>query len=151
MKRDQIFWAAARVFIGFVFAYAGFSKLIEPIENFRGAIVEYDVFPYAWVNVIAHVTPWMELIFGAFLCLGYAPRWSAAGVCLLSLGLIITLASSNVLIHSGSKVCGCFGQNSLIRLTVRQMFVFDIFSFLITLKLSNKKSFPWSVHSLLKG
>ncbi len=151
MKRDQFFWIAVRVFIGFVFAYAGFSKLIEPVENFRGTIVEFDVFPYAWVNVIAHVIPWMELIFGTFLLLGYLPRWSAAGVCLLSLGLMIVLASSDVLIHSGSKVCGCFGQNSLIRLTVRQMFVFDIFSFLIALKLASKKSFPWSLHSVLKG
>ena len=29
------FWCLARISVGFIFAYAGFSKLNEPIENLR--------------------------------------------------------------------------------------------------------------------
>lgn len=149
-KRSDLFWFIARILIGFIFVYAGFSKLTEPIENFRGAITEYDVFPYAWVPLIALVVPWIELILGAFLLVGYAPKWSSRGIALLSLGLVIMLASSDMLIHSGSKICGCFGQNGPIRLTLHQVFAMDIVFFLLSLKLSGQKSFLWSLDSWLK-
>ena len=146
---SQVFWFVVRVFVGFVYAYAGFTKLIEPIENFRGSIMEYEFFPLALVPVIAHVIPWFEFIMGVFLLLGYAPKLSANAIALLSVGFVLLLASSDVLLKEGSKFCGCFGQNALIKLTVRQVFVMDCMIFFASLKMASLKKHIWSLDAVL--
>src|SRR4051812_17610169 len=93
----------ARLFMGVIFTYAGFTKLLEPMGNFRGAIADYEVFPYAIVPLIAYVLPWIEFVFGIFMLIGYAPRISALVLALLSFGFMIVLGSSNALLESSGK------------------------------------------------
>ncbi len=150
MKLKDILWVAARVFIGFVFAYAGYSKLTAPWENFRGAIASYEVIPYALVPLIARIMPWFELGAGVFMILGYAPKASAILTAMMSLGFLIVLGASNVLFESGGKDCGCFGEGALIHLTVHQIFLLDLFDFFASLKLASLKDYPVSLDRLLK-
>ena len=135
MKIPPGIWLLARVFTGLVYFYAGASKLLDPIENFRGAVAQYDVVPYVLVPAIAVVLPWLEFLFGAFLILGYAVRVSAFVLGGLSLGFLLVLGSSNVLLDAGGADCGCFGERALIHLTVHQVFLLDLLNFFITLKL----------------
>ena len=142
-------WLVARIFLGFVFAYAGFSKLIEPIENFRGAVAQYGVVPYSVIPVVAMVMPWVELIFGVFLILGYAPRISALALTLMSLAFLIVLGSSNILTQGGSITCGCFGEGGL-QLTMKQIFILDIVDTVIGVCLITVKSHWLSLDGWLR-
>lgn len=139
MKKSYWPWFAARVFMGLIFAYAGYSKLIMPYENFRGALAHYEVIPYPLTAPIAYILPWCELFFGVFLILGYLPRISAAALGFFSLCFLIVLGASNVLLESGGKDCGCFGQGGPIHLTVHQVFLLDLLNLFLGIKLFSLK------------
>ncbi len=142
-------WLTGRIFMGTVFAYAGYTKLMEPYENFRGAIAHYEVIPYALTGPIARALPWFELFFGVFLILGYLPRISALTLAFFSLVFLVIMGASNVLFDSGGKDCGCFGEGGLIHLTVHQVFFLDILNFFLGLKLYSLKDHAFSLHRRL--
>lgn len=148
MKKDLL-WFFVRVLIGFIFAYAGFTKLMSPMENFRGMIASYEVFPYEIVPAIAMALPWIEFILGSFLILGYAPRLSFMASAALALGFLLVLGASNAILEGGGKDCGCFGENSPIRLTVHQVFFMDLTIFFLSLKLSRVNRHFFSLDSFL--
>ena len=150
MKSNSWVWFMARLFVGIVFAYSGLTKLLAPIENFRGAIAEYQALPYAVVPFIALVLPWLEFIFGIFMILGYAIPLGAAVLSFLSLAFLLVLGASNVLLYSPWKDCGCFGQTGPIHLKVWQVFLLDLINFSIGLKLFLSKSHPVSLDRLFR-
>lgn len=138
-----------RVWIGFIFAYAGYSKLMEPAANFRGSLADYQVIPYAWLGFISMTVPWIEFISGIFMILGLAVPLTAlvqAGMCFCFLTVI---GSSDLLLESAGKECGCFGLTSPIRLTVWQVFVMDIINFAIAIKLILDKKSAFSLDGFL--
>lgn len=141
-------WFYGRIFVGLVFAYAGFTKLSAPIENFRGVLTHYEIIPYAFVPWIAAILPWIEITAGSFMILGYAPRLSAVVLAGLCAGFLLVLGTSDELIK-GAQDCGCFGEGSLIRLSARQVFALDIFNFLLALKLYSIKNHPLSLDGRL--
>ncbi len=143
-------WFLARIFVGLVFVYAGFSKLMEPVENFRAVILQYEVIPYAFAVPIAYVFPWVELIFGAFLILGYAARLSAFVLGLSSLTFLIILGTSNALLEGGASDCGCFGEGSFIHLSTRQVFALDLVNFFLALKLFLTRNHSLSLDEVLR-
>ena len=150
LRLPPIVWFIARLFLGLVFAYSGFSKLMEPMENFRGALAQYAVIPYALSPFIAMIFPWIEFLFGAFLILGFIPRQSALTLGLLSLGFLIVLGSSNILLGHGTDNCGCFGEHGIIHLSIRQVFFLDIFDMALGFKLFSIRDHPWSSDAWLK-
>ena len=146
----RLFWGlAGRVWVGSVFCFAGYFKLMEPVENFRGVLAQYEILPYAGVSWIASGLPWLELIFGVFLILGFAPRPSSLVLALLSLSFLVVLGISLALHKSVPLSCGCFGEGG-IHLTVPQIFFLDLVDFLICLKIFPFKEYPWSLESLMR-
>lgn len=141
-------WFYARIFVGLIFAYAGLTKLMEPYENFRGIIANYAIIPYAFSGIIAQVLPWIEFMTGAFLILGYMPRWSSLIAAGLFFSFLIILGSTDALMVPG-KDCGCFGERALIHLTTRQVFTLDCINFILCLKLYSLKRHPFSLDGLL--
>ncbi|MDD5218583.1 MAG: DoxX family membrane protein [Candidatus Omnitrophica bacterium] len=113
----------ARLSIGFIFAYSGFSKLLAPVENFRGALAAYEIFPSFTLPLIAQFFPWLELIFGVFLILGFASRWSALALAVFSLFFICSLSLSKIMTGVFPAECGCFGEG--IHLKGRQVILLD--------------------------
>lgn len=108
---------------------------MEPVANFRGSLAEYQVIPYAWLTFISLTVPWIEFISGVFMILGLALPLTAlvqAGMCFCFLTVI---GSSQMILESAGKECGCFGLTSPIRLTVWQVFIMDIINFAIAIKL----------------
>ena len=147
-RAGDFFWLCARLFVGFVFAYAGYSKLMEPIENFRGVLAEYRAIPYAAVPAIAAVLPWLELFSGGFLLAGFAMRPSAAAAALICLGFLVVLSASHIFYGSVPASCGCFGESG-IHLTVLQVFFLDLTNLGLSLGLSLQKRHFLSLDALL--
>ena len=148
MKDKTSLWVCARIFYGIVFAYAGFSKLIEPYENFRGMINQYEIIPYAWSTPLAMTLPWIELIFGMFMILGYFPRLTAVVLAGLSTMFLLAIGASNALLDGAGKDCGCFGQAGPIHLKVWQVFIMDFIFLLLSIRFYLAKDHPFSLHSL---
>lgn len=143
-----MFWFAARIFVGGVIAYAGLTKLLEPSVNFEISLMRYGVFPPLWIPWIARILPWVEWILGSFFVVGYLPRLISLGIGLLSLSFLVTLGSSQMFVSSGSADCGCFGTVGF-HLSVHQVFVLDLFNFVVAIRSLFLKNFPWSLESFL--
>lgn len=139
-----------RVFLGLVFAYSGFTKLMEPVENFQGGMAAYEVIPYAIIPFLAHVIPWIEFFFGAFLILGYLPRLSALVLAGMSLSFVFLILITRIKTGSLPADCGCFGEGSLIHLNPFQVLIMDICNTLIGIRLAFYKNPPLSLAAFLK-
>ena len=59
----------ARIILGFIFVYASFDKIVNPIE-FSNAIDNYHITPVISNNIIALVIPWIEFVLGLCLIFG---------------------------------------------------------------------------------
>lgn len=150
MKNKAWLWVLARLFIGAIFTYAGFTKLLDPIENFRGAIAQYEVIPYSMVPMIAVILPWIEVIGGVMMITGYAPKVTASVIGSLCLGFLLILGSSDTFLSKGGHDCGCFGEGSLIHFTMYQIFAVDLLNFVLCIMLFRQKEHAFSLDSLLK-
>ncbi len=138
-----------RIWIGFIFAYAGYSKLMEPIENFRGSLAEYEVLPYAWLTFVSLTVPWVEFISGVFMIAGLALPLTALVQAGMSICFLTVMGSSHILLDSINKECGCFGLTSPIRLTLWQVFIMDFINLVIALKLFTEKKTILSLDGFL--
>lgn len=147
MNSDRL-WYFLRIFVGLILAYAGFIKLLEPSANFEASLLKYGVFSPKWIPWIAQIVPWMEWLLGCLLIVGYAPRLVALGTSILTFSFLVALASSRLLLEAGNSDCGCFGHTGL-HLTMRQIFLVDLLSLGISLRVSFLKKFPLTLHSFL--
>lgn len=60
----------ARLILGGVFVFASFDKILHP-ASFAEAVYRYQILPDGLINLTAIVLPWLELIVGGFLILGF--------------------------------------------------------------------------------
>lgn len=148
LSRTECLLVIARILVGVIFAYAGFFKLIEPPANFEASLIKYAVFPLSWIPLIARIVPWLEWIFGSLLIVGYATRFTAVAICLMSAAFLVTLGSSQLFLDSGGSDCGCFG-GGWLHLSVRQVFFVDLGCLAASLKLASFKSHRWSLDTFL--
>lgn len=140
-----------RIFLGLVFAYSGFTKLMEPVENFQGGMAAYEVIPYGVIPFLAHVIPWIEFLFGAFLILGYLPRVSALVLAAMSWSFVLLILTTRIVTGALPADCGCFGEGSLIHLKPLQVLLMDICNTAIGIRLACLKDHPFSLNLLLKN
>ena len=138
-----------RILIGLVFAYSGYTKLMEPVENFQAAIAAYEIIPYGVVPLIAHVIPWMEIIFGAMMLVGYMTRVSALVLVGMSLSFVFLILITKIMTGALPSDCGCFGEGSLVHLKPLEVFVLDIINTIIGIKLLLIKTHSFSLDSFL--
>ena len=139
-----------RMILGLIFAYSGFTKLMEPVENFQGGMAAYEVIPYAVIPFLAHVIPWIEFLFGSFLILGYLPRVSALVLAAMSFSFVLLIATTRIVTSSLPADCGCFGEGSLIHLKPLQVLLLDLGNTLIGIRLALLKDHPFSLAVFLK-
>ena len=98
-----------RVFIGGYFLYAALPKISEPLA-FATSIGHYGLMPYWMVNAYALIIPWLELLVGGCLVVGYRVRTNAvlAGIMLVMFTFAVTWA-----VVWGLQIdCGCFGADN---------------------------------------
>lgn len=96
---------AARWILGLTFIYASFHKILSPGE-FARIVYGYDLFPYVLINLIAIIIPFLELVAGLALIIGFYPR--AAAIIINGLLLSFMLALTINLIRGHEFDCGCF-------------------------------------------
>jgi uncharacterized membrane protein YphA (DoxX/SURF4 family) len=97
---------AARIALGLVFIGAALPKIGDP-PDFAKAIWAYELFPAWSLNPLALTLPWLELVCGLALCLGFWAR--AAALWTGALLLAFCLALSLNLARNHPVDCGCFG------------------------------------------
>lgn len=104
-KSEKIGFIFARIFMGAVFLYASYDKILHP-QAFAEAVYNYQILPDAAINAAALVLPWVEMVAG--LCL-IAGLWlpGAALVCAL-LMIVFTAALVFNQIRGLGVHCGCF-------------------------------------------
>ena len=100
-------WLTVRVQIalGLFFVAAALPKLVDP-PSFAHMIYNYRLVPGAFVNLMALVMPWLELLAGLALILGIWTRTSAGLVGAL---LLVFVAAISLNLARGNAIdCGCF-------------------------------------------
>jgi putative oxidoreductase len=101
------FTLALRVFIGGYFLIAAVPKIIEPLA-FATSISHYGIMPDWSVNATALILPWLELLVGVGLLVGFRIRTSAMLTGLLLIGFTAAIAWAVI---QGLQIdCGCFGE-----------------------------------------
>jgi putative oxidoreductase len=100
-------WLTVRVQIalGVFFVAAALPKLVDP-PSFAHMIYNYRLVPGAFVNLMALVMPWLELLAGLALILGIWTRASAGLVAGLLLVFIVAISLN--LARGNAIDCGCF-------------------------------------------
>jgi putative oxidoreductase len=96
---------AARLYVGLIFVTAAWHKLIEP-GSFAIDIATYQILPLALVNPMAIVLPWVEIVAGLMLIVGFRTR--AAAALIAGMMLMFTVAIAIALGKGLDMSCGCF-------------------------------------------
>lgn len=139
---------AARLIVGGVLVYAGATKAAGPTEEFAIVIGAYDLLSKDMVVTAAAFLPWVELLIGWALILGFKLRAAAISCGALFAAFLFALANVKA---KGIELpnCGCFGD--AIHFTPMQAFLFD--SFLVSLCFLAWRSAPaaWSLDSWSEG
>jgi uncharacterized membrane protein YphA (DoxX/SURF4 family) len=97
--------AAARLLLAVVFIWAALYKIWEPAE-FALNIATYQILPLWLINLQAIGLPWVELLVGLCLLLGWWTRESALVTVGMNIMFIVALVI--VLDRGDEIVCGCF-------------------------------------------
>jgi uncharacterized membrane protein YphA (DoxX/SURF4 family) len=100
---------AARLVLGGVFLWAALPKLADP-PAFAKALWAYQLFPEWSLHPLALTLPWLELLCGLALCLGFWLRAAALWLGALLLSFILALAINLARRHPVD--CGCFGASA---------------------------------------
>jgi len=96
---------AARWILGLTFIYASFHKITAPAD-FAKIVYGYDLFPTVFINLIAIIIPFLELITGLALVIGFYPRSAAIIINTLLMAYLVVLTIN--LIRGHKFDCGCF-------------------------------------------
>lgn len=96
---------AARWILGLTFIYASSHKILAPAD-FAKIVYGYGLFPEILINLIAIIIPFLELVTGFALIIGFYPRSAAITINGLLLAFIVVLTVNLIRGHEFS--CGCF-------------------------------------------
>jgi putative oxidoreductase len=105
-------WVALplRLYIGGVFVYASIHKILDP-GSFALDIATYQMLPLYLINLMAIIMPWMELVAGVMIIIG----WRTRGAALLLAGMmaVFLVAIIAALGRGLDMSCGCFASQSV--------------------------------------
>ena len=119
---------AARWILGLTFIYASLHKILAPAD-FAKIIYGYSLFPEIFINLIAVIIPFLELVTGFALIIGLYPRSAAITINGLLLAFIVALTIN--LIRGHEFDCGCFsagqsGYSSSTKVTIARDIIYFI-------------------------
>ncbi|MGA7616797.1 MAG: MauE/DoxX family redox-associated membrane protein [Thermoanaerobaculia bacterium] len=104
-------WLTVRVQIalGAIFVAASLPKLVDP-PSFAHMMYNYRLVPGAALNLMALVMPWIELMCGIALILGFWRRAAATIIGTFLLAFVIAISIN--LARDNAVNCGCFDLSS---------------------------------------
>ncbi len=121
--RRAVIWIG-RLLLGGIFVYAGYTKLVYPNHNlwpyfmlkfsvstnlstFAFQVESYKVLGAEGASLVAHTLPFVEIMLGLLLLIGWKFRiWAAMATAILA--GFLTLVTRAYLLHMEIN-CGCFG------------------------------------------
>jgi len=98
--------AITRIYLALVFILSGLDK-IGNLSAFATSIENYDLFPIQIINLFAIVIPWIEVITGGLLLLGFYIKENS--IIIGTLLTIFTLAVLSAVMRNLDIDCGCQG------------------------------------------
>ena len=133
---------AARWILGLTFIYASFHKILSP-EEFARIVYGYDLFPHVLINLIAIIIPFLELVAGLALIIGFYPRSAAIIINVMLLAFIAALTINIIRGHEFD--CGCFSasqsnNSASSEITVLRDILYFLCGMLIILFEGNRRS-----------
>ena len=113
----------ARLLLGGIFVYAGYSKIFRPnlilspwfalkfsistnLSNFLTQVESYKLLSSGGASFVAHTLPFAEILLGLLLLIGWGLRLWASLVTLIMLAFL-TVVTRAYLLHMDIN-CGCF-------------------------------------------
>ena len=122
MKAGNVFLFVLRLLVGAMFAVAGFTKLIQPYQNFLAVVHSYEIVGGMTAVTVARTLPWVELTLGVFLFLGLWLKAAAFSLWALNTAFI-AVAASALWRKLPIEKCGCFGD--ALSLPLGQLLILD--------------------------
>lgn len=120
--KDQINFAL-RLAIGITFVYAAVDKIIHP-DQFARIIYNYHQVPGQLINIFALFLPWVELITGILVIVGY---WEKAAVVMIGGMLVMFVIALSIALVKGVNIeCGCFSTTSKAKGPIKDLIFRDI-------------------------
>ncbi len=102
----------SRIILGALFIYASIDKIIHPLA-FAQVIHHYRITPPELINYISIAMPWMELVAGVLLIIGYKAKGSNLIIGAMLIFFIILL--SVTAIRGINVSCGCFTTSTAVK------------------------------------
>jgi len=121
--RDDWLIFCIRLIIGGFFIYASVDKIINP-DAFAKIIHNYRILPPEFINVLAIILPWIELIAGASLILGY--KYQGANMLIFVMLVVFIAALTASLIRDLNISCGCFSASSAAKSNLLWRIIEDV-------------------------
>ena len=132
----------ARLFIGGIFIYAAYSKIIDP-AGFAKSIWFYHLVPGKMINLMAIILPWLEMLCGIGLILGFFYKGSVFWVNLML--LIFMAALTTAMVRGISIDCGCFKASAATSNSARDALLRDVGFLVLSLQLFFSRSKKWMI------
>lgn len=98
--------ALTRIYLALVFFISGLDKASD-LAAFAQSIENYKLIPIQYVNILAVIIPWIELISGGLLLLGIYIKENSSII--LSLLIIFTISVFSAYLRGLNIDCGCQG------------------------------------------
>jgi uncharacterized membrane protein YphA (DoxX/SURF4 family) len=158
--RRAIIWIG-RLVLGGIFVYAGFSKLLMPntnlwpmfvlkfsismnISSFAQQVESYKMISPEASQLVAHTLPFVEIVLGLLLLIGWRLRIWATAITAIMVGFLAVVTRA-YLLHMDIN-CGCFGTpEKLTGMTVLRDAAFAGLALLMTVFafMEARKPHPW--------
>jgi uncharacterized membrane protein YphA (DoxX/SURF4 family) len=162
--RRAVIWLG-RLVIGGIFVYAGYAKLTYPNHNlwpwfllkfsisanlstFAYQVESYKVLGAAASSFVAHTLPFVEIVVGLLLLIGWKLRVWATAVTVILVGFL-TVVTRAYLLHMDIN-CGCFGTpEPLTGMTVIRDGLLAALAIAMTILVfhETRKPHPWTAPS----
>ena len=130
----------SRLAIGGMYIVASYYKIIEP-ASFAKSIWQYHMVPGTLINLMALILPWLELIVGVAIIVGWAYRGAVLWANLMLVVFIVALGST---IARGIDIdCGCFKAGQTATGPAWTSLWFDLVAIVFSLQLWISRSMRW--------
>jgi len=107
-KRKNLYhllYHGARLILGVIFIYASYDKILHS-KAFAEVIYNSRILPDNFINLTAIFLPWLEMLMGIFLIVGF---WMPGTVVWCNILLVVYIGALTFNLVRGVDInCGCF-------------------------------------------
>jgi uncharacterized membrane protein YphA (DoxX/SURF4 family) len=102
---SRFFYHGTRLILGVIFIYASYDKILNP-KAFAQVVYNYQILPDDLINVTAIFLPWLEMLTGVFLIVGF---WIPGAAIWCNFLFVVYIGVLCFNLARGLNVnCGCF-------------------------------------------